>query len=224
MSYFSTALLNFLSDLEANNNRDWFHANKKRYETEVKKPFEAFIAAVIQQLQAIDPTILITPKDAIFRIYRDTRFSKDKTPYKTQVTAAVSPGGRKDFTSPGIYIHIEAAHVRFYSGVYKPDSKQLQLIREAIVTQPKRFEDLINDKKFKQAFGHIRGEQNKRIPAEFRAANETQGLIANKQFYYFAEYDPALVLDAKLVKKVVEHYQIARPLGQFFSAAMKGEG
>ncbi|MEL6943413.1 MAG: DUF2461 domain-containing protein, partial [Bacteroidota bacterium] len=104
MKHFTPDFLNFFKDLRANNEREWFHANKKRYEQSVKIPFQAFIADVIEHASIFDPNILITPKDAIFRIYKDTRFSKDKTPYKLHASAVVSRGGRKDLTSIGIYL------------------------------------------------------------------------------------------------------------------------
>ena len=136
MSYFSPDFIQFFKDLRSNNEREWFHANKKRFETTVKKPFESFISDVIELLSVHDKHILITPKEAIFRIYRDTRFSKDKTPYKTHMSAVVSRGGRKDLTSPGVYLECNDEHFRIYSGVYMPNSKQLQRIREAIASQP----------------------------------------------------------------------------------------
>jgi len=96
MSYFTKDFIKFLKGLNKNNEREWFHANKKDYVTHVKDPFKAFVQLIIDKMQKVDPTVVITPKDAIFRINRDIRFSKDKTPYKTNVSAAISAGGRKD--------------------------------------------------------------------------------------------------------------------------------
>ncbi len=222
MAFFTPELFNFLNDLTENNNRDWFHANKKRYETHLKKPFEQLIGAAIDRVQSIDNRVLITPKEAIFRIYRDTRFSNDKTPYKTQLSAVVSKGGRKDMSSPGIYIEVRADHFRLYSGVYMPSTKQLQAIREAIVSQVDEFKALVADKKFKKHFGEIRGEQNKRIPKEFREAAETLPVLMNKQFYYFADLAPETALDPKLVEIIARHYEVAQPLGHFFERALEG--
>jgi len=88
--------------------REWFHANKKDYETHVKNPFKEFVQLIIDKVQEVDPTVVILPKDAIFRINRDIRFSKDKTPYKTNVSAALSADGRQDHSKTGIYSEMGA--------------------------------------------------------------------------------------------------------------------
>ncbi len=222
MAYFTKDFLKFIKDLSKNNNRDWFNANKSRYIEHVKEPFEAFVQVMIDEMQKLDPNILITPKDAIFRIYRDTRFSKDKTPYKTSVAAVISQKGRKDTSSPGIYVQFNAEDARVYSGAYQLDKNALQNVREGIASNLEEFNALINDRKFKNKFGEIQGEKNKRIPKEFQEIVEKQPLIANKQFYYFAKFEPEFVLDPKLPKKLMEYYKVARPLGNFLWNATKG--
>ena len=222
MTYFTKDFLRFLSDLSDNNDRDWFNANKKRYEDHIKKPFEAFIEVVIDEMQKLDRHILITPKDAIFRIYRDTRFSTDKTPYKTFVSAIVSRGGRKNKSTPGIYIQFSAEDARVYSGAYELDKNELQNIRAAIASKPKEFSALINDKKFKNTFGEVRGEKNKRLPKEFEEAAKTQPLIANKQFYYFAKFEPEIIMNPKLPQIMIDHFKVAQPLGNFLWKAAQG--
>lgn len=222
MAFFTNEFLHFLRDLSANNNRDWFTANKKRYETHVKKPFEAFIEVMIDEMQQIDRNILITPKEAIFRIYRDTRFSQDKTPYKTFVSAIVSSGGRNNKSTPGVYIQFSAEDARVYSGAYEVEKNELQNIRAAIATNLKEFDALINDKNFKKKFGEVRGEKNKRIPKEFEEAAKQQPLIANKQFYYFAQFEPEIILNPELHKIILDHYKVAQPLGKFLWEATKG--
>jgi len=222
MAYFTKDFLKFIKDLNKNNNRDWFNANKSRYIEHVKEPFEAFVQVMIDEMQKLDRNVLITPKDAIFRIYRDTRFSKDKTPYKTHISAIVSRGGRKNKSSPGIYIQFSAEDARIYSGAYELDKNALQNVREGITSNLKEFNSLINDRKFKNKFGEILGEKNKRIPKEFQEIAEVQPLIANKQFYFFAKFDPEIVLDPKLTKIMIDHYKIAQPLGNFLWEASKG--
>ncbi len=222
MAYFTKNFLQFIRDLSANNDRDWFNANKKRYEEHVKKPFEAFVGVVIDDMQKIDRNVLITPKDAIFRIYRDTRFSKDKTPYKTQVSAIVSAGGRKNKSTPGLYIQFSGEDARIYSGAYELDKNALQNVREKIASDLAGFNALINDKKFKNTFGEIQGEKNKRIPKEFQEIEKEQPLIANKQFYYFAKFEPEIVLDPDLPKIMIDHFKVAQPLGNYLWEASKG--
>ena len=221
MSYFTKDFLGFLNELAANNEREWFKANKKRFDESVKAPFEAFVGEMIDRLSADDKRIMLTPKDAIFRIYRDTRFSKDKTPYKTHMAAVISPGGRKDFSTPGgIYIQLGADASRVYAGVYQPDSKQLQLIREHIVSNMKSFEKLVNNKEFKKRFGEVRGDKNKRIPKEFREAAKEQSLLFNKAFYFFADLKPSQITRKDLPDKVMDLYYASKPLAAFLGKAM----
>jgi uncharacterized protein (TIGR02453 family) len=222
MAYIAKDFLQFLRELSTNNNRDWFNNNKKRYEDNVKKPFEAFIEVMIDEMQKLDRNILITPKDAIFRIYRDTRFSKDKTPYKTQMSAIVSRGGRKNKSTPGLYIQFSDEDARVYSGAYELDKNALQNVREAIASDLNGFNVLINDRKFKNKFGKIQGEKNKRLPKEFQEVALKQPLIANKQFYYFAKFEPELIFDPNLPKIMMDHFKVAQPLGNFIWEASQG--
>lgn len=220
MPYFTPAFIDFFQQLEINNDRDWFNANKPRYEKEVKKPFEVFVGDLIDRMQTVDRNILITPKDAIFRIYKDTRFSKDKTPYKTQVSAIISPGGRKDMDYPGMYVELGGKHVRVYSGSYQPDKQQLEKIREKIITEGSRFQTLISNKDFVKHFGEIRGEKYKVLPKEIKEEAEKQPVLFNKQFYYFSEWSPEIVTKPDFLEQVMTRYQIARPLTEFMIEAL----
>ena len=220
MTYFTKDFLKFFKDLEKNNDREWFHANKKNYEEKVKKPFEHFVAIMIDKMQAIDANIVITPKDAIFRIHRDVRFSKDKSPYKLHVSAIISKGGRKDMSSPGIYLQLNHKEFGIYSGAYMPDKNQLQGIREAIASDLSGFKKLINAAPFVKKFGTVQGEQNKRIPSEFKEIVKEQPLIANKQFYYNANLPAETALDPKLPKIVMDHYKASLPLSRFIAEAI----
>ncbi|MCB0846293.1 MAG: DUF2461 domain-containing protein, partial [Bacteroidetes bacterium] len=103
MPYFTPDYIAFFEELARNNTKEWFDQNRSRYEKSVKKPFYAFVERMIDLISEDDPAVMITPKDAIFRINRDIRFSNDKTPYKTNFSAVVSPGGRKEMVTPGLY-------------------------------------------------------------------------------------------------------------------------
>lgn len=221
MAYFTTDLMQFLKDLAANNNKVWYDANKKRFENSVKKPFEAFVAEMINRIQQDDKSINIQPKDAIFRIYRDVRFSKDKTPYKTYVSAIISAGGRKNLALPGTYIELNPEHIRIYGGVYQPDKIQLQRIRESIIANPDKFNSLVSDKQFVKCFVELRGEKNKVLPKELKPAAEKQPLIFNKQFYYFGSLDPKLATDNRLPELLMEYYFAGKPMKGFLSKALK---
>ena len=212
----------FFKELAANNDRDWFNANKARFETHVKEPFEAVTADVIALMQKLDPELTLDVKDAVFRIYRDTRFSKDKTPYKLHMSAVVSRGGRRDHSHPGIYYQIGVDGLAIAGGRWEPDKDDLMKIRKAIARDPKGFRKIIDSKKFKETFNGLGGEQNKVIPKEFRAAGELVPEIYNKSFHYWRQY-PAQkdVLRPDLGKFIVDHYKIGRAFNDFLVEATR---
>jgi len=220
MTIFTKDFTKFLSDLEKNNNRDWFNENKKRYINSVKEPFEIFIETILNKIKEEDDSIILTPKEAVFRIYKDVRFSKDKTPYKTNVSAIISEGGRKDFTTPGTYLEITKNRLRFYGGAHFIEKDQLQSLREFISENMSEFQGLIKDKKFKTTFGTVLGEQNKRVPKEFKELLEVEPLIANKQFYFFTEIDKESLFSKNLISTLMRFYKIGRPFNEFIKIGM----
>ena len=220
MAWFTADYNAFFKDLARNNNKEWFDANKARFTRSVKDPFEAFVGDLIAAVAKVDKGVQITPKEAIFRLHRDVRFSKDKTPYKTRMSAIVSRAGRHDHSAAGIYLELGPENVGIYGGQYMPEREAVQLIREHIATHGKEFRKLYQAKPFQQLFGEIQGERNKVLPAEFKALVKDEPYIANKQFYYMAELPPSLVTSPKLLSTVMEHYKAMRPLNQFFAQAL----
>jgi uncharacterized protein (TIGR02453 family) len=221
MAWFTSDFNKFFIELAPNNNKEWFDANRKRYEKSVKEPFEAFVAEAIEQVAKVDPKVTITPREAIFRINRDVRFSKDKAPYKSRMSAVVAAGGRKDHSSGGIYFEIGPENVAFYGGQYMPDKDQLQRIREHIAANLAQFKKLRSAKAFVDHFGEIQGERNKIVPKEFKEALAKEPLIANKQFYFMAELPPKNVTSPKLVELLMEHYKAMKPMNDFLAAALR---
>lgn len=215
------AALDFLKDLNKNNNRDWFHGNKKRYEKDLKKPFAALVGSLIEVAKEIDPLVEIQPKDTIFRINRDTRFSKDKTPYKTHAGAIISRYGRKQKEFPGYYIHIEAGRLMLGGGAYFLPTNLLRKVREHIISQPKAFESILTDKDFVEKFATIEGKKNKRLPKEMRAAAEKQPLLYNKQFYYMAELPPKIALAPDFIDFCRLYFKAGAKLNQFIAEAIE---
>lgn len=128
----------FFKELSANNTTEWFNNNKKRYEQHVKTPFNQLVQEVIDLMKKLDPELKAAPKNSVFRINRDIRFSNDKNPYKNHMAALVSRGGRKDTTYPGIYFHLESIVLSIAGGSYAPPKEQLEKTRKAIVNDLKR--------------------------------------------------------------------------------------
>lgn len=211
--------LQFLYDLSQNNNRDWFEKNKKRYEITVKKPFEETVGAVIERLKQFEPDFTATAKDCVFRIYRDTRFSADKTPYKTHVGAILTSMGRKNMEQPGYYLQIEFGNLMLGGGAYFLDKEPLYKVRKAIAQDPESFRRLVLDKNFVSRFGELKGEKNKVLPPEFKEAVRKEPLLAHKQFYFMAEIDPDNALRADFPDFAAEYFRAGKPLNDFFRSA-----
>lgn len=223
MKYFDKDFLQFFKDLATNNHRDWFQENKKRYESSVKDPFEIFVSDLITYVRKHDKQVNIKPSEAIFRINKDIRFSKDKTPYKLNTSAVVAEGGRKSTGASGIYIELGPEKVGLAGGIYMPDKELLQSIREMIAKNPKALMKALEDKKFKSVWGDLQGERNKVIPAEFRETAITCPYILNKQFYYWVELDPKLIISDKLMPTMHEHYEASKVMSHYLNGVFSNK-
>jgi len=219
MAYFTKDYLNFLTELDSNNNRDWFNDNKKRFKENVEAPFKAFLQDLIDTASAADTRISITPKEAMFRIYKDIRFSKDKTPYKTHMSAIVGEGGRKGMKPNGIYIHSGFDSFGIFAGAYRPQPKQVKLIREAIVSDMEGFQAILDNKNFKDKFETVKGEQHKRIPKEFAVEYEQQPLLINKSFYVSHDFPADTILKDNIIDICMEHFMAVQDFGEFLYEA-----
>jgi uncharacterized protein (TIGR02453 family) len=218
MSFFTADYLNFFKELAANNHKEWFDANRKRYEMSVKEPFKVFTQHFIDTIAKDEPLFKdLNASDCIFRINRDIRFSKDKTPYKTQCSAVISPQGKKSNSIHGIYFELGAEHLRAYGGVYDIQKEDLYLLREGIANNLADFQKLYTNKKFKTLFGEIRGEQNKKLDKNLLEAAAQEPLIYNKQFYFYSTFEPETLLNPQLDQFMLECYQTGRPLELFFN-------
>jgi len=221
MAYFSEEYIDYFVKLARNNTRDWFHAHKKEYEQYVRGPFSDFVGEVIDRVSLLDPEVEIQPGDAIFRIARDVRFSKDKTPYKTHMAAVITREGRRDVQYPGLYFYFGANGLGIGGGVYRLDKDHVLKIRRGIKEDGKALERATKSKAFKELFGELRGERNVRLPKEFATEVERFPFIANKQFYYLAEYeDLGIMLRNDLPDFVMRHYRAGRRVNDFMKAAI----
>lgn len=223
MSYFQPSFIKFFNELAKNNRTEWFNENRKIYEKEVKKPFADFVEEMIKRIRKHEPEIEIKPADAIMRINKDIRFSKDKTPYNTHVAAIISNYGKKDKSWPGLYFQLSPAGVMVYGGAYMVENTQLQNIRNYIAGHMSEFSAAYNSKNFKSHFGSIQGEKNKRIPAELKDWVEKEPLISNKQFYFSAELKSNLITSDKLPDQLMEYYLAAKPVNDFLKKAITGQ-
>jgi len=201
----------FFIELTVNNQKRWFDENKTRYESEVKQPFLEFVEQLITKMAEINNDYSgLSAKECIFRIYKDVRFSKDKTPYKTHCSASLHIGGRKTMWPGGIYLELGAESCAIYSGVYMPEKEALLQFRSNIASNPTRLEKAIKNPQFIKTFGSVLGEKNKILPPEFKEAAQVQPLIFNKQFYVRHEFEPEVALEPGLDDYIVDVWQKAK--------------
>ena len=184
-SQLNSNTIQFLSDLKYNNNREWFTDNKNRYE-EARSDFENFIDALIDRIAEFDPSIRHhTASDCVFRIYRDVRFSKDKSPYKTNMGAHITAAAKRSeiHSRAGYYIHIEPeGHSMLAGGAYLPDAKWLKRIRERIDREADVLKGILSGADFKKYFGGIDGEKLKTAPKDFPKDHPEIELLKHKSF------------------------------------------
>jgi uncharacterized protein (TIGR02453 family) len=181
---FTPATTKFLKQLAANNNRDWFSENKTRYEEQVLDVALHFIQSMQDPLAEFAPHFVATPTrvgGSLMRVYRDTRFSKDKTPYKTNIGIQFRHEQAKDVHSPGYYVHIDPKQVFVGVGMWRPESDALRGIRERIAARPAEWKRAISDTKFKRQFA-LGGESLKRPPRGFAQEHELIEDIKRKSF------------------------------------------
>jgi len=221
MHYFTKDFLDFFKELSANNHKEWFHENKKRYENSVKKPFNAFLQDLFAEIKKHDKQFNVEAKDCIARINRDIRFSKDKTPYNLHTTGFAGRGGKKNKDIPGIFLRFGPEETAIMGGCYMPSKEQLFGIRKTISTDIKKFRSLIEAKDFVTKFDTVLGDEHKRIPPEFREAHEKEPMIAKKQFYYMAHREPELILSSDLIGELMSYWHTARPLNEYFIKAIQ---
>ena len=221
MAYFTQEFIDYFKRLSRSNEREWFHAHKKEFERYVKGPFNDFVGEIIDRVSVQDSEVEIEPKDAVFRIARDVRFSKDKTPYKTHMAAVITREGRGNVQYPGLYFYFSAKGLGIGGGVYKLDKDHIRKIRRAIAKDGRTLDRATKGKAFRDLFGELRGEKNVRLPKEFAGEVERFPLIANKQFYYLAEYDdPKILLGKDLADFVMRHYRAGKKVNDFLKAAV----
>jgi uncharacterized protein (TIGR02453 family) len=165
-SHFSPAFFTFLKDLKAHNNREWFAANKPRYERDVRDPLLKFIADFGPRLRKISPHFVADPRPSggsMFRIYRDTRFARDKSPYKTHAAAHFEHERADDVHAPGFYIHLAPKDVYAGVGIWQPDPDALAKIRAAIIANPGAWKRAVSAPQFARRFA-VEGDTLKRAP------------------------------------------------------------
>ncbi|MEQ9265947.1 MAG: DUF2461 domain-containing protein [Balneolaceae bacterium] len=209
----------FFNELANNNNKEWFDLHRSEYEKEVRKPFIELVESLIPGVMELEPTILPDAKKSLFRINRDIRFSKDKTPYNLMMKSGLSPGGKKS-ELPGFYLGIGADYVHIGGGLYQLSSSALKNVRLLIAGHTDEFLSIIESSSFKKYFGELQGEQNKRIGPDFQAVITKTPYILNKQFYAMAKLPTSeFINESNQAGRLLEYYSAIQPLHSFLNKA-----
>lgn len=212
----------FFNELMSNNERAWFTENKERYKTEVVAPLQALITEMGPLLQKISEHFIADPRGnggSMFRIYRDTRFSKDKTPYKTHAAVQFRHALGKDVHAPGFYVHFSPREVVYGLGIWHPDGPSLAKIREYMVEHPQVWRDAIEDAGFQSTY-ELAGERLKRPPRGFPKDHELIEDLKRKDFIGICEHPPMFAMTPDFPKILAEDYQKGKKLMAFLCKAV----
>jgi uncharacterized protein (TIGR02453 family) len=217
-----STILKFLGQLQENNNREWFHSNKPLYD-EAKADFEEFINSLIPAIAKFDDSVkFMTAKDCIFRIFRDVRFSKDKSPYKTNFGAFIAKGGRKNH-GPGYYFHLQHSESFLAGGVWMPDPDTMKKIRQEIYYNVNEFKNILNHKEFKKYFSGIdEWDKQKLAPREYPKDFPDIDLLKNRSFTVSHLLSEKIIQSEKLFDYAIGVYQVMKPYNAFLAKAIEG--
>jgi len=212
-------ILSFLTQLEENNTREWFNDNKAVYE-EARSHFESFINLLIVKIKEFDPEIDVNgAKECVFRIYKDVRFSKDKSPYKTNMGAYIAKGGRKSELA-GYYMHIEPEGSFAGGGIYCPQPAVLKKIREDIYSQPEDIKAILNEKSFKASFPELYGDRLKTVPKGYPKDFKDGELLKFKDYTVIKYLSDKDILSDTLSDKVIAIFKIQKPFNDYLNKAV----
>jgi uncharacterized protein (TIGR02453 family) len=220
---FDPSSFDFLRELGANNHRDWFQANKARYESLILEPSLDFIATMSTHLHKISDHFDAIPKrsgGSLMRVYRDTRFSKDKTPYKTNIGIQFRHQLGKDVHAPGFYLHIEPDECFVGVGMWRPDSTALRGVRERIDERPQEWRKATRGKRFRETF-ELSGDSLKRPPKGFDPDHEYLTDLKRKDHIAITRFGEAEVTSPDFVRWTSRAFRLGTPYMRFLCAAVE---
>lgn len=214
-----SSTLQFLKNLKKNNTKEWFDANRDVYEL-AKTNFREFVEELITGISKFDPAVKnLEAKQCVFRINRDIRFSPDKTPYKRNLSALITPGGKKSF-SAGYYVHVEPGASFLAGGMWQPESVYLNAIRQEIDYNADEFKKIITAKAFKTHFGSLSDEDKlKTVPKGYDKTHPQIELLKHKSFIVSSELADKTVVSKDFLKDCIKIFNAMYPLNSFLRRA-----
>jgi uncharacterized protein (TIGR02453 family) len=217
---FSAETLRFLSALKRNNRREWFNAHRDDYETYVREPMTAIVERLATDFRAFAPELVASPKVSMYRIYRDTRFSENKTPYKTHIAAVFPTRGLLKHEGAGVYFHVSPDEVWIGGGMYAPDALRLHAVREHIAANARKLRAIVESSGFRKHFGALEGEKLKRVPRGFPTDHPAAEYLKFRQFLAGAEFPASLASSPKFYGTLLTVFREATPLTRFLNAPL----
>jgi uncharacterized protein (TIGR02453 family) len=214
---FTDRTLKFLRGLKRNNRRDWFIAHKDEYETHVREPMIAMIERLAEDFREFAPELVANPKASLYRIYRDTRFSPNKAPYKTHAAAVFPPRGLPKHEGAGVYFHISTEDVWIGGGMYAPQTPQLVALREHIAANVKHLRSIVESPAFRRKVGAIEGDRLQRVPRGYPKDHEAAEFLKFRQFIAGRELPAAFATSPKFYGTVVSVFREVMPLARFLN-------
>lgn len=214
---FEPAALAFLRQLAKNNDREWFTPRKRIYEERLRLPMIELTREIHREMLRFAPQYVGEPAKCVFRIYRDTRFSKDKTPYKDHIAAAFWRNGLAKGQGAGFYFSVSPKEIEIAGGIYHPEPDTLRMVRQHIGENTAEFRATYASKRLKTAMGELQGETATRPPKGFDAGHPAIDLLKMKQYLFFKMLDPALAQSPKLFGEVVRRFELLAPFLEFLN-------
>jgi len=216
---FPADALTFLRGLARNNDREWFNARKEVFETKLKGPMIALIEEINAELMDFAPEHVTDPKKAFYRIYRDTRFSPDKTPYKTHIAAIFPRKGLEKHAAAGFYFQLSPKGVGIAAGMYAPGPDELRAVRTFLAENHAKFR--VAAKAPEKLFGKLQGESVTRMPKGFDTESPAADLLKMKQWMFWRELDVPLATSPKLKAELVKRFRAAAPVVDMLNSGIK---
>ncbi len=217
---FTPRSLTFLRALKRHNDREWFRARRDEYETHVRGPLLAIIERLATDFRAFAPEMIADPKVSTYRIYRDTRFSADKSPLKTHV-AGIFPDRRLGKGGgAGLYFHVGPDEMWIGGGLYHPDTPKLHAVREHLASNFSRFRSIVKAPAFRRTFDEVDGERLQRVPRGFPSDHPAADYLKFRDFLVGVEYEPAFATDPGFYRTLVAAFKQATPFVRFLNEAL----
>ncbi len=213
--------IQFLRALKKNNRREWFQPRKHIYEAQVKAPMLELVAALNAEMMAFAPAYVREPAEAVYRIYRDTRFSPDKTPYKTHIAAVFTRRGLDRHAGAGLYFSVSPEEIEVAAGVYMPGPETLRAIRLHLVENHEEFRRIASERPLCALMGELKGDRLSRVPKGFPADHPAADLVRYKQWLFWAMLDPPLATTPKLFEEVLTRFRAVAPFVEFLNAPIE---